>query len=375
MANAKGKYGNPLVYRLAKLRRDRMRRRLAPLVAWDDRPLADDAYTLVVGCRHDLMPMARSLCRFLQAQRRQHHAQTILVFDTTRNAEIDAFEAQVAADFPELNVVVDCYSDEQLAVAEDYRLPWVYCWLSWAIAFRRATTRYVLIQDLDAYLLDPEILERSFSRIRDEGAQFLGDQFYHYNGLTEDDRVLATWELMFDWGYVRERFPPIDLFHRVGKVGARRVDFDIMLYAQLQGGKRVKAPLDRDGFVHPAQTVHEFTEMRRLGPAYPPNNWSILMIPYFFELGGDPKPMSDLTQSLFDSVPDDVPYFDSSLNLTKLVPGNRLDFLKVQIERIEQHQSGQVRESVRDYLHALEVLARHNLQAAAPSAVSNTAVG
>lgn len=372
---AKGKYGNPLVYRLAKLRRDHMRRRLAPLVSWSDHPLADDAYTLVVGCRHDLKPMARALCRFLQAQQRDHQAQTILVFDTTRDAEIDAFERQITADFPELNVVVDCYSPEQLAVAEDYRLPWVYCWLSWAIAFRRAATRYVLIQDLDAYLLDRGILERSFSRIRDEGAQFLGDQFYHYNGLTEEDRCLATWELMFDLAYVRERFPPIDLFHRVGRVGARRVDFDIMLYAQLQGGKRVKAPLDRDGFVHPAQTVHEFTEMRRLGPAYPPNNWSILMIPYFFELGGDPAPLAALTEAITQSPPNDVPYFDSSLDLRALVPGNRADFLRVQIERIEQHQSGGVREPVRQYLHALEVLARHNAQEAAPSAVSNTAAG
>src|SRR5690606_13148158 len=103
------------------------------------------------------------------------------------------------------------------------RLAWSKCysWLSWCLGLAEVKTRHALLHDFDAFPLDPGFFSERYRLIRETGVEYLGIQPYVVNGYRAVEGFAATWEMMFDAAFFRERFRPLDVFPRPRRVNGR----------------------------------------------------------------------------------------------------------------------------------------------------------
>lgn len=341
------KYKTWGAYAKAKLRREAMRAVLAPLVKWDPAPRGGDGYTIIIGCSHRLAPMVGANLTMLARQDLSGVDRVLVVFDRSREEMGDQIERSLRERFAELPLEVLYYSPRQSRVAKMFDWGWVYSWMSWSIGISQTRTRYALLHDLDALLLEPRALAEHHASIRDGSAEYLGVKYYSGQGLAPDDRLVTTFELMFDADFVRRTFRPIDLFNKVRRFGGRRVEFDTFLHAQSVAGRRAVRPIDEERMVHPSQMICQYVDHVN-GRPVPPGTNNVLMIPYFFYIGGDPAPLREAAAQLADGSRSRVRVFGREVDAAKLTPAHGRWYAK-QAARVERALHGEVRPEVREY--------------------------
>ena len=216
------------------------------------------------------------------------------------------------------------------------------CWLSYCKGIGAAKTKYVMLHDVDAFLLEEGFVEERFAAIRNSGAQFVGTDYYWVNGFERGDEVLYIVEMMLDAEWLRERFVPVDLFNRVGMVNGRSVDFDILLYPQIGrgGGKRVMASAG-EKVIHPSQVISQLTYLKNKPGYVPPVANNLLLLPYFLYLSGLPETMEDLTRQLagLGGGRTKVELFGRTMDLVKLSVAHA-EWLMVIAEKLERFSAG-----------------------------------
>lgn len=271
----------------------------------------EDGYTLLIGVPWQLWELIEIPLLALRRARREHGRETILVVDTTA-AVLAARYGDSAADavrerYRELNVRVLFYNNWQRAVTRCIGWNWVDCWLTWAIGLDAARTRWVMLHDFDAVVVDPDFVERQYTMARQVGpGAFVGIERdeHHQTGGTRE--VLATVELMLDVAEIRRRFAPVDLFNRVRRLDdGRRVECDILRDVQLRmdRSRGVLHKLNVEQLVHPSQVVSQWRKLHAAAahgaaPFAPDRYTPLFIVPYFRYVGGNDQPMRELTRQI-----------------------------------------------------------------------------
>jgi hypothetical protein len=304
-----GKYSHWTKFYIVRAYRMLLRCLLRTTVSWQPISNAEPGYSAVIGCKHELADLVRATLRFLALQDSPSLRQTVIVFDHTPTPELESLASDLSKQYPQLNVTYAFYSSWQHLVAHKLGLPWVYCWMSWCIGLSKVKTKHALLQDLDAMLLAPHVLETRFKLAQQMDVEWFGDKAYSSNGIYKEDNLATTWEMILDAQYVRSRFSPVHLFQHVCLYKGRSVDFDITLWAQTQGGRTANQKIPRTELVHPAQVIHQFTELQHRQNYISPEANTLFFIPYFLELGGQEGLVIELTSRIQDSNPESIPFF------------------------------------------------------------------
>lgn len=336
--------------RVAQRRAKRLPLHLAirSLVGWQPLLNPSPGYTLVVGCMHELAPLALANLSLLAAMDQRDLREVVLVFDCVP-AELPGEVRRAVSRWEgpaELRVL--CYSPRQSRVARRIYWGWVYAWLSWSIGIGAARTRHVLLHDLDALPLDRQLFQTLYRRALASGAQFQGIQAYRGNGVDPSWGLATTFELVLDAQYVRAEFEPLDGFNHVALVEGSYVDFDTLLHMQFRSPRRAVEGIDPSQWVHPSQLICQFTDFTRGRRSLREEDHNLLLLPYFELLGGQPEALRRVAGQL-RAGGQSVELWGRSLAVGQL-SAPHWAWLEKQVRRVEQHLYGATRPEVADYL-------------------------
>ena len=275
-----------------------MRMLIAPLCRWSPLLEFHDGYTVLIGCVYRLQAMIPANLRTLARQQAPNCREILLSIDCEPH-EVDAgFEQRVREAAHPLKVRCLYYTPWQRRITRLLDWGWIYAWLNWSMGIANAKTRYAMLHDFDALLLDPHVLEQRYAAIRKEGVEYLGMDYYSGLGVLAEDRLVKTFELMFDAAFVRSHFRPIELFNAMDRRPGRLVEYDTFLNAQTKAGRTAVLPIDATEMVHPSQMICQFVDFTAGRNRVPQASNNLLMIPFYEHLGGDSSSMLRLTQEI-----------------------------------------------------------------------------
>ena len=346
------KYTSSKEFLKARLSRQLMRSTIASAVGWRAMENPLPGYTIIIGLKAELGVMIEANLGLLSEQDLEGVDSIVLVFDRVRSADDDAANEGLRARFPKLRLRFVYYSPWQARLGRFFDWGWVYCWMSWAIGIAETKTRWALLHDFDALLLRRETLRERFEAIRKTQLEFLGVAYYEGNGVTAGDRLVRTFELIFDAQFIKHTFRPIDLFNRVARIGDRRVEFDTFIDVQTRGARRDIIPIGEEWLVHPSQMICQYVDHLH-GRPIPAATNNLLMIPYFYHLGGDARPLHEITAHLANENAQSVQLFGRELDVGAIDPIHMQWIIK-QAFRVERKLHARIRPEVRAYFDAIE---------------------
>jgi hypothetical protein len=329
---------------------------IAPLISWEPMQQPRDGYSLLIGCNRNLGPMLLANLRLLTRQKRTSCKEVILAIDGTE-AELGTDIKQRAREIcgsaagGELPIRFVHYTSKQISVTRMIDWGWIYAWLSWSIGIRECTTRYAMLHDFDALLLNPNVLEERYAQVQQRSVEFLGIAHHTGGGVLEDDKLVRTFELMFDCAFVRKTFKPIELFNTMKSIAGRRVEFDTFLNAQHRAGTTSVMPLAEEEMVHPSQMICQYVDFNAARGRIPTNN-NLLMIPYYEHIGGDSSLMRDMTQQL-TSGKKTVSLWGKPLSVAAISPTHK-QWMRKQMVRMEATLANGLAGEVAAYMDAID---------------------
>jgi hypothetical protein len=165
-------------------------------------------------------------------------------------------------------------------------------------------------------------------------------------------RFWVTFELVLDVTVVRRFVQPIDLFNHVTIHRGRSVDFDTLLYTQSKLGSVMIRPIDDEAMAHPSQLICHYIAHTGGRGSLPPQWNSLLLIPYYFHLGGNPALMRATTQHLLASADGSIPLFGKPFNVAAL-SAEHVRWISELTHRVETAIVGHIQPEVAEYLAAM----------------------
>ena len=210
------KYTSALAYLAARARRAPLRLALRDLVRWEPLPDPEPGYTVVIAAMRDLAEVCLANLELVGRMNLGNARELLVVMDCTADELPEGFVERATDLVRQVPVRVLTYNAAQHRVSHFIDWGWVYSWLSWSKAIAAARSRYVLLHDLDAMPLDPDLFERQYRAIEDSDAAFQGVSWYTSSGFKPEDRLATTFEMILDAAVVRATFQPLDAFNDHG---------------------------------------------------------------------------------------------------------------------------------------------------------------
>lgn len=345
----RGKYPNWFAFQAARLRRAPMVSRLRGLVEW--RPLRDpeEGYTVVIGCMAALPDVAVMNLNLIRRMRTPSLRRVILVFDRPAPEMPEGLLGRIESARGEVPVTVLNYSERQHAVARSIQWGWVYAWMSWATGIAHATTRHVLLHDLDAMPVNPDFFERRYRLARDSGKAFFGIRWYKGNGIEPEDELTTTFEMVLDAQAVRARTRPIDGFNDIRTHNGRTVDLDTFLGSQIILGSSGQAPIDEGDMVHPSQMICQYTDLIAGRNTAPMPKTNLPLVPAYMHLGGQSEPMRAIIRHLETAGTHSLPFMGRQLDVSRLT-AHHWAWLERETRKLGEAVTGEVGPELDRYL-------------------------
>ena len=322
---------------------------LRNLVSWEQLHNADPGYTVVIASMSALAPLVVANLRLAARQANARMRELILVVDCPADRIPDTIHAAVHECSEFMRIRVLGYTDWQHFVTCRLKWGWVYSWLSWSLAIAHSATRAVIIHDLDALPIFPGLFESLYDNWLDSGAEFCGIQRYRGNGVSDEMNLVTTFELALDAGYLRERFRPFDLFNKLRLMEGRLIDFDTMLHVQMQSRCRALREVFQSLLVHPSAVVCQCTDFVAGRTTFAGRSHNLLMLPYFFFLGGDSAMLFTISRQLDRVHRETIRLLGRRLHTDGILPSHWA-WMEKQIRRLEQAVVGYSRPEVAEYL-------------------------
>lgn len=349
------KYPGAASYYRAKVQRAMVRGMLGRLARWHPLEYPRPGYSIVVGCPGNMMPVLRANLTLLTRQETQGLREAIVVIGTRATDRLLAAQANLQLEFPTIPLRFAYLTRIQERVLASLRSPWCRSWLHWCIGTAMSETRYILLHDLDAMLMKPTLLRERYEAIRQRRDEYLGVRYYYGNGITPEDGLAVTFELMFDAAFVRQRFSPVDLFNRVGRCDGRRVEYDTFLDVQRRAGRGSILLLAGEDMVHPSQLFCQYARLCQEREYQAPERNNLLLLPYFLHVGGDANVLASHHAALEAARDDRVRFFGRMMNISRLSLAH-VEWLAEQARRVERALVGHERAEVRAYFETLRRL-------------------
>ncbi len=314
----RGKYSNWFSYQAARLRRAPMVAKLRGLVEWEPLTNPEEGYTVVIGCMAALPDVAVMNLNLIQRMRTTSLRRVILVFDRPVSQMPEGLLERIESARGEIPVTVLNYSEHQYDVARSIQWGWVYAWMSWTTGIAHATTRHVLLHDLDAMPVNPDFFERRYQLAKNSGRDFFGIRWYKGNGIEPEDQLTTTFEMVLDAQTIRAKTRPIDGFNDIRVHKGRSVDLDTFLGSQIVVGNSGEAPIDEGDMVHPSQMICQYTDLIAGRNTAPMPKTNLPLVPAYMHLGGHSEPMLEITRHLERSGDARLPFMGKELDVSKL---------------------------------------------------------
>ena len=254
-------------------------------------------YSIVLGAPWELRHLLSVNLRFLAACDLTAMDRLYVVFDRVRQPGHEAFCDEVRKGFPGLPIaflpqpglagrIVRCVDQSKF-----------YASLNWVTGLKYCRTRYAVLHDFDLYPTDPMMFARIVSAMREHQWRFSGVEHTHFDGLTDADGLIGTWELGIDVEWLRSRYRPIDCFHTVADVNGRRVDLDAFNEIQSRTPERGLAEdVGRKSYAHVTNLCSTYLRYSRGQPAK--LAWRLPYLWYLEALAGEEGRLGEATEAM-----------------------------------------------------------------------------
>lgn len=346
------KYRSNLAYARAKASREALRLLIRPLASWRPMQSPEDGYTLIIATFAPLAGVLPANFSLLAKQDLTGLREVIVSMDDAASEALRKVEAAVANVLPVPTRVL-YRTRAQANVLRAVNWGWVNCWLNYVESLAACRTRYALLHDMDAMLIDESFLARRWARISAaEAPKYLAIRWYEGNGITAEDRVGYVVDLALDVAWLRQKHRPIDAFNHVAKVGGRRVEWDTLLYPQHLDRSTGIMPVEDGHWVHPSQVASQYMYLRRFGTYRPSRPCTLPWIPYLLDLSGEPDVLETHRRALLEAPTTAIPFLGGTLDLTGHLR-EQTQWTAKQMFRLEEAIFGTVRPIVRQYTEAL----------------------
>jgi hypothetical protein len=355
----RGKYESWPHFMAAYVYRQWVRQRIRGLISWSPLEHPQPGCTAVIGMCHRLPDVLLANLRCLDDVKWPELREVIITVDAVAGCLPADFEQQARASFARSEVRFCYYDEAQAKLTEQLRLPYVFSWLSWAIALSHTRTQVALLHDYDALILDNSLPAR-YREFARTGAAMQGIRWYEGNGVTADDRLATTFEAFLDVAWLRS-FRPIEMFNQIGVVKGVSRDYDTLLEIQHRhtpSARRAVVGMSEASLVHPSQMVHQYTMFRKRPGADLPS-FSIPMIPFFAFLSGRLDALAAAAARLRQARSRALDFLgdDTLINFAQLDTGC-VDWALKQMVRVCVHRKIPPLGDLYDYGAALYTLAR-----------------
>ena len=334
----------------AAIGRDSVRLAIRLLLDWPRTDHLQPGYSIILGVPWHLRHLTNVNLEFLSRTDHANLRVIHLVLDRVAPSELEQIKAGIPAHLRQLPLALHCYKGMAGRLIELADVSTFYNGMNCITALQRIDTKYAILHDFDLYPLVPDYFERMFRQMRERDLQFCGVELTTFDGLSTEDRVLGTWGLGMNVEWLRGRFAPVDILHRMRKIRGRPVSLDP--FSDIQLGHDADRELV-DGFA-PEDFCHvknlcssflRFSTGRRVTLA-----WRLHYLWYLesIAIGRDLRP---ITASM-----------EHAKDLQMRVDGQMIDFsgthptcanvLESELLRMDRFLFGTVRSSVREFVDA-----------------------
>ncbi len=235
--------------------------------------------------------------RFVAAQDRTGLDRMFIVFDRPPQAGGDAFIAETQAAFPELPLDLRFQPRPAADIVNRVGRSKFYASLNWITGLTHCETRYAVLHDFDLYPVQADFFARIHRSLRDGALRFSGAEHTHFDGLTEHDALIGTWELGIDVAWLRQEHRAIDCFHKWADVNGRIVDLDAFSWVQSRTpNRRIAEGVSDESFVHVKNLCSTYLRVSQGQPAQ--IAWRLHSLWYLESLVSQGASLSELAERM-----------------------------------------------------------------------------
>lgn len=248
---------------------------------WPRRRARADGYTVLIPAPGDLPVFAHLALAGLARQDPSDRAEVIVIPDRLT----PAFEAAVdrsASAFPPGAVRIARIDGRGRLLQRLSGEPYLNHFLQVFHGVAAARTSHAMLHDVDLFVNDVGFISRRYRECRENGLACLGVELAHDADWYERQGlgpVLATWELMFEVGWLR-RFPPWQVHGHRNRIDGSEHVFDTMDYPQARTpGPRRRLAEAPGAFVHFQWVITVFRHFQQSqGAPYEDHRFRLLLI-------------------------------------------------------------------------------------------------
>lgn len=334
-----------------KLARDPVKWLLRPLLRWEPPAEQKPGYTVVLGVPWMLRELLPVNLRFIQKMNNAELDRINIVFDRPPQPEGDAVIAATKAAFPDLPLHFQFHRPLPGRIIKRVNRSKFYASMNWYLGLSASRTRYAVLHDFDLFPYDPDFFAKIVANMRDHQLRFSGAEHTHFDGLTDDDALIGTWELGVDAQWLRQTYRPTQCFHAVIKVNSRWVDLDAFSAIQYRTPQRRLAPdVGPQSFAHVKNLCSTYLLYAEGKPAR--IAWRLHFLWYLRQLAGREGYIEQIAAQMDDA---DSPHL--------AVDGHDIDFstvdascaavLRRNLEPMERTLYGSMRPNVDAYIDSM----------------------
>jgi len=335
-----------------KLKRDLLKKLLAPMLSWQTLKQAKPGFSIVLGVPWALRNLLPVNLRFITQTDIQQLHRIHIVFDRPLQKGADEFLLTIQNEFPDLPLTFKFHPPLSGKLVELINQSKFYASMNWTLGIAQCETRYAVMHDFDLYPLVPNYFTAMIEAMRTRGLRFTGLEFTHFDGLSDTHKLIGTWALGIDIEWLRQEYQPVDCFHTVANINGRRFDLDAFTYIESKTPQR-----DLVGTV----TEKDMAHVRNLCSTYLRFTkgelfdvvWRLHLMWYLESLCGTPNKLRELT-NLMDSADSPqltVGSLSAEFSQTHVTCAY---VLRDNLMPMERFVSGTPRKEVIDYINSFE---------------------
>ncbi|WP_319409032.1 hypothetical protein [uncultured Desulfosarcina sp.] len=215
---------------------------LRPMLRWKSLDDPIEGYSIMLGVPWALRHLLKVNLDFISRTDLTHCHRICIAFDRRRQPGYLEIISETRNAFPELPLSFNHYAALPGFVVEKVNVSTFYNSLNCATLLPNIETRYAILHDFDLYPIVPEYFESVYRSIRTHQWHFCGLEKTRFDGLTDQDNVFGTWCLGMDVKWLRSKFHPIDIFHRVKDLEGRQISLDP--FSAIELGTSRRGPID-----------------------------------------------------------------------------------------------------------------------------------
>lgn len=323
---------------------------LRPMLRWEylDDPV--EGYTIMLGVPWELRHLLKVNLDFVSRTDLTHCHRICIVFDRKRKPGYLQIVKEIRSVFPKLPISFNHYARLPGSIVEKVNVSTFYNSLNCATLLPKVKTRYAILHDFDLYPLVPEYFESVYRSIKHRQWHFCGLERTHFNGLTDQDNVFGTWCLGIDVQWLRSRFHPTDIFHKVENVRGRPISLDPFSALELRTSRR--GPVDNlngKACCHVNNLCSTFLRFTTGRPAK--IVWRLHYLWYLEFLGGDTGKLLLATEAMEKANSPILEIGGYRVNFSGTDP-TCANVLRNEVFQMEAVINGKVRKEVKRYVQA-----------------------